>query len=142
MACKKGKIRLPGHQFLYCPTKIKKGNSRFLNFSGQRIFCFLICQPDTFFFFLFKDFEFIRCEEPTTEFSTFYLLTFICNEMRPFRLVISLLNLRYTLLVTNQRICNFGQRVRSWWWNIKATQEGDHVNVIIQITHETNMKFQ
>ncbi len=61
--------------------------------------------------------------------------------MRPFLLVISLLNLRYALLVSHQRICNFGQRVRFWWWNVKATQEGDHVNVITQITHETNMKF-
>ncbi len=31
-------------------------------------------------------------------------------------------------------ICNFGQRVGSDWGSIKATQEGDHVNVITQIT--------
>ncbi len=30
----------------------------------------------------------------------------------------------------------------SWWRNVKATQECDHVNVITQITYETNMKFQ
>ncbi len=31
-----------------------------------------------FFPFFFNDFEFIQCEEPTAEFSTFYLLSFVC----------------------------------------------------------------
>ncbi len=43
-----------------------------------------------------------------------------------------------TLLWT---IRDFGQRVRSWWWTVKATQEGKHVNVITQFTCKTNMKF-
>ncbi len=34
---------------------------------------------DTFYFFLFNDFECMQCEEPIPEFSTFYLLSFVCN---------------------------------------------------------------
>ncbi len=36
-------------------------------------------------------------------------------------------------------IPDFGQKVRSWWSRVKASQEGDHVNVIIQ---NHIMKFQ
>ncbi len=62
---------------------------------------------------------------------------------RPFLLVISLLNLRYALLVSHLVFEILGK-----WCDpegggdVKTTQEGDHVNVITQIIHETNMKFQ
>ncbi len=62
--------------------------------------------------------------------------------MRSFLLVVSLFNLRYALSVSHLSIYDFGQMVRSWWGNVKATQEGDHVNMRTQISHETNMKFR
>ncbi len=37
---------------------------------------------------------------------------------------------RYVLLGTT--ICNSGWRVRSWKWSVEATQEDDHVDLIIQ----------
>ncbi len=39
-------------------------------------------------------------------------------------------------------IRDLGQRVRSWWWSIKATQEGDHVNAITQFTYELIWNFR
>ncbi len=70
----------PLQEHVHCPTKIKRHDSELLNFSAKRIFCFLICRPIYILFSsLFNSFEFLRCEQPTPEFSTFYLLSFVCN---------------------------------------------------------------
>ncbi len=59
----------------------------------------------------------------------------------PFLLIISLLNLRYTLLVSRLHIRDFGQRVRSWWWNVTAQVKSSPFGLLSKLVICGSMKY-